>query len=198
MILCRILCALILLAALPAVSPCAPPPPRPEAGVGVLLARPSLAASAGTSPVLVLYREPGVGRLGEWKAASLPLLPFVKTPADLYPLAVVAKRGGWLKVAYDDAGRAGWAEMERSWSFLSWEEFLKGRSVRLLPGLRKPFYVMRSGPDDQSAEVRTLTPESFVRVVEVRGDRARVLFDVTLLGWLRWRDEDGRLLIGFE
>ena len=176
----------------------APKPPRPEAGIGVLLVRPALADRDGAPPALVLYREPGVGRLGEWSAPSLPLFPLPVGDGDLYPLAVVMKRGEWFRVAYDEAGRSGWVERQRNWSFLSWEEYLKGRSARLLPGLRKPYCILRSEPTGQAPELRTLSPSNALRIVEVAGDRARVLLDLSVIGWLQWRDEDGRLLIGLR
>ncbi|WP_298438838.1 hypothetical protein [Geobacter sp.] len=194
----RILVLLLLLAALPAAAGAAPRPPRPDAGIGVLLVRPSLADRDGVPPTFVLYRAPGVGRIAEQSVASLPRIPLASSPAESYPLAVMAKRGAWYRVAYDDAGRDGWVEERRSWSFLSWEEFLKGRTVRLLPGLRKPHYALRSAPSPQAPQLRALTPETPLRIVEVQGDRARVLFDLTLIGWLQWRDEDGRLLIGLR
>lgn len=198
-LLLRICVLLLLLALLPgAAGAAAPRQPRPDAGIGVLLVRPSVADRNGSPPTLVLYREPGIGRIAEQSVATLPLIPLRSRPAELYPLAVVTKRGEWFRVAYDEAGRAGWVEKERSWSFLRWEEFLKGRSVRLLPGLRKPFYVLRAGFSAQTPELRPLTPESPLRIVEIQGDSARVLLDLSLMGWIQWRDEDGRLLIGIE
>lgn len=197
--LLRIFPLLLLLALLPGASGAAAPrQPRPDAGIGVLLVRPSLAVRDGGVPSLILYQEPGVSRIAEKGVASFPLIPLRSQPAELYPLAVVAKRGGWFRVAYDDAGRAGWVEKERSWSFLRWEEFLKGRTIRPLPGLRKPFYVLRAAPLTQAPELRTLTPESSLRILEIQGDSARVLLDLSLMGWIQWRDEDGRLLIGID
>ncbi|AJE04520.1 SH3 domain-containing protein [Geobacter pickeringii] len=174
----------------------APRSPRPEAGIGILFIRPPPADRDGGSPLVVLYREPGVSRIGEWRAASLPLLSLPAEEGGGIPVAVMAKRGAWFRVAYDDAGRSGWVEGERVWSFLPWDEYLKGKGIRLLPGLRKPYYILRAGPVDHAPELRTLSPENSLRVIEVAGDRARVILDLAVMGWLSWRDEDGRLLVG--
>lgn len=192
----RILVVLLITLFLCSAAGAAPRSPRPEAGIGVLFVRPSLSDRDGASPLVILYREPGVGRIGEWRAASLPFLSLPAEERGGTPLAVMAKRGGWFRVAYDDAGRSGWVEGERGWSFLPWDEYLKGKGVRLLPGLRKPYYILRSAPADHAPELRTLSPENSLRVVEVAGDRARVLLDLVVMGWLPWRDEDGRLLVG--
>lgn len=175
----------------------APPPPRPDTGIGALLVR--AAPGATTPPVLVLYREPGIGRIAEKSVAACPnLASILKTPADEFPLVVTALKDGWMRVIYDDAGRAAWVEPFRRWPYLRWEEFLKGKQALLLRGLKKSHYVPRSGPDESAPELEPLTPERSLRILEVAGDRIRVLIDLTVIAWLRWRDEDGRFLITLE
>jgi hypothetical protein len=44
----------------------------------------------------------------------------------------------------------------------------------------------------------TLTTKQLFKVLRLENDWAMVLIDQNALGWLRWRDEDGRLLIGIE
>jgi hypothetical protein len=43
-----------------------------------------------------------------------------------------------------------------------------------------------------------MTPKQAFRVVKVQRDWVMVLLDQNTLGWLRWRDDDGRLLISVE
>lgn len=180
-----------------ASSPGAPPPPRPDTGIGTLV----VSAFPGTAdpPELILYREPGVGRIAGKSVAAFPhLAQFLKAPPGEYPLVVTARKGMWLQVIHDDAGRAAWLEPRRAWPFVPWDEILKGRGARLLRGLKKPYYI----PVDEGGKavpgLESLTPERGFRIIEVEGDRIRVIIDLTVTGWLRWRDEDGRLLITLE
>jgi hypothetical protein len=41
-----------------------------------------------------------------------------------------------------------------------------------------------------------MTPTQLFRVVKLENDWAMVMSGQNSLGWLRWRDEDGRLLMG--
>jgi len=169
----------------------APPKPRPATGKGMLVMRTSAAGGE-----VVLYREPGVGRVAEKPPAKLPLLTHVVESADGdYPTAVLGKRGAWLRIAYDEAEREGWIEMERPWRYTSWEEFLPGHTVRLLPGLKKGYALLRREPVPSAAGLAPLSPELTLKVELVQGDWLRVCFDPKTSGWLRWRDENGRFLV---
>jgi hypothetical protein len=64
----------------------------------------------------------------------------------------------------------------------------------LLPGLQKKYYQLYQYPDN--ADLAPLTTGQFLKVLRLENDWAMVLTDRNLLGWMRWRDEDGRLLIG--
>jgi len=37
-----------------------------------------------------------------------------------------------------------------------------------------------------------------MRIIQARGDWAYILLNQNSAGWIRWRDNDGRLLIGFD
>jgi len=162
-------------------------PPRPPAGVGVLAVGPGPGAAENG---ILIYREPGVGRIAEVSGADLPGL--AGTAAQ--PLvAVRARRGAWCRIAYDDAGREGWIEKRRSWRYLSWAEFLPGRRVKILPGMKKANYLLRAEPGGAARELDTLSRDQVVAVLEVDGDWARLKVPA---GWLRWRDGDERLTIG--
>lgn len=150
----------------------------------------------GERGTLVIYREPGIARLGELPIIRLPgLAQIVGSESGEMPLAVLARKREWVKVAYDDSGREGWIRMERTWRFEQWESFLKGRTARLLPGLKNGYSVLRREADDGAAEVATLTQHSRFTVSEIKGDWAEVKVSFDMSGWLRWRDADGRLLI---
>ena len=190
----RTLFALLLIVTLAAPVPCAPPKPRPYTGIAALVLHLPLAQPVA-NPTIVLYQEPGVGRIGEFPLTRLPRFAL----ADGTLLAVMGKKGKWLKVAYDEAGREGWLESARSWECQPWEQFLRGRLVRLLPGIRKEYHTLRNEPSDSASQ---LDPSSgqhdALRVIEVKGDWAMVMAGTAFYGWLRWRDADGRFLISID
>ena len=182
----RLFLILLLLAWTGAAAQGAPPRPRPYSGCGVLELTVDAGAEGGG---LVLYQEPGLFRVAQLDRGALPRLA---GSAARPLLAVSARKGGWTRLAYDDAGREGWIEQPRAWRYLPWEEFLPGRPVRLLPGLKKGLYLVRSEPREAGAETGTLTRDQEVRPVGVEGDWARLELPA---GWFRWRDGDGRLTI---
>ena len=193
----RIILVLLLVTAGVASALGAPPPSRPDTGIGTLVV--SALPDATEPPELILYREPGIGRIAAKSAASFPHLATpLKAPSGQYPLVVTARKGGWLQVIHDDAGRAAWLEPRRAWPFVPWDEMLKGRGARLLRGLKKPFYILWGSGGSTVPDLEPLTPERSFRIIAVDGDRIQVLLDLTVMGWLRWRDEDGRLLITLE
>ena len=175
------LCALFAVAAHAALLP-----PRPYAGCGVLLAHP--APGSDTSPVIV-YQEPGLQRIAELELAALPRL--AGDPRQLL-FAVSATRGSWLRLAYDGAGREGWIEPQRGWEYRPWDEFLAGRPVRVLPGMKKIFYTLRGEPREEGPERGALSRDQQVRVIQVEEDWARLQAPS---GWFRWRDGDGRFTV---
>ncbi len=177
-------CLLLLLCAGYAQS--APPRPRPYSGCGVLALG---AQPGGEARPLIFYREPGVARLAELNASALPRLAG-SAPEPL--LAVSEARGGWLLLAYDDAGREGWIEQARASRYLSWREFLPGRMLRVLPGMKKGGYALKSEPREGSADRASLTRDQAVRVLQVEDDWVQLQAPA---GWFRWRDADGRLTV---
>ena len=173
----------------------APVKARPATGIGLLVIRSSLSPGQDTPPLLVLYREPGVGRIAEFSSSAIPLLSrMLALPSGEYPVAVLGKKGTWLRIAYDEAGREGWLEPLRGWDYVTWSEFLPGHSARLLPGLKKPFYVIMRQPADTAVEISGISPETAFRILEVKESWARIE-SAAVSGWLRWQDSDGRFLI---
>ena len=164
----------------------APPPPRPYSGCGVLL----LPSSSGAEPVpVVVYAEPGVQRVAELDLAALPRLEGDRQEPRV---AVRATRGGWLRIAYDDAGREGWIEASRGWKYRPWQEFLPGRVIRILAGMKKGLYTLRGEPGEAGPERGALVRDQQVRVTRVEEDWAELQAPS---GWFRWRDADGRLTV---
>jgi hypothetical protein len=174
----------------------APPKSRPATGKGMVILRTPAQQEAAAGGRIILYREPGIGRIAEKAPRELPLLAqIVGDATGEYPVAVMGKRGAWLKIAYDDAGREGWVEMERRWHYTSWEDFLQGRSVRLLPQLKKGYALLRKEPSLSAGELAPVSPDQALRIELIQGDWLRVSFAPQAAGWLRWRDENGRFLV---
>jgi hypothetical protein len=165
---------------------------RPYSGIGVLLLKNAIGEQVEPFP---LYEEPGLARLGSLNQENLPGAGWIfGTSHTAIPLVVTARKGAWLRVVYDDAGREAWLNPLRSGEFQTWELYLKGHMASVLPGLQKKYLQLYQKPNRN--ELNSLTPRQLFRVLQIEGDWAMVLYEQNLLGWLRWRDEDGRLLIG--
>ena len=170
--------------------------PHPFAGSGILLIRPPFPAEATEPVTITLYREPGVGRLAELSPGKLPNLGQVfKAEQEETAVAVLGKRGEWLRIAYDDAGREGWVQLQRHWRYTDWETFLKRRVVRLFAGMKKGVYSLHREPASASHEVQRLSASRNLRVIQLQEEWAQVMIDQSAAGWIRWRDGDGRFLI---
>jgi hypothetical protein len=170
--------------------------PRPFSGYGVLIIRPFNNDSPAKPPLLTFYREPGVERIAVRAVNQITTLSSIlPLSAAEYPLVVMGKRGNWMLIAYDDAGREGWVEMARWWEYCPWEDFLKGRVVRLLPGMKKEEYLLHGAPSQASPLTGPLSEVEELRLIEVRGDWGLVITDSGQQGWLTWRDGDGRFRI---
>lgn len=172
-----------------AYSASSPPKMRPYSGIGVLvLPLPALEPYH-------LYEEPGIFRQGELNGAKTSGNEWIfGVPKKRTTLIVVARKNNWLKVCYDDAGREAWIDTQHRGTFQTWEQFMKGQVVRLLPGLRKPYYQMYRQPWGITSS--TLTPKQPFKVLRLENDWIMVMPDQNTIGWLRWRDEDGRILTG--
>jgi len=190
-----LLLCLIIMVGLPAHGASA----RPRAGIGILVLRTFVPERIDELKALPIYAAPGIGRLAEVDGTRLPsLVPALTPPAGERAVAVLDRRGEWLKVAYDDAGREGWIRNRRFWDFIRWRDFLAGRSARLLPGLRDALTLMRREPSDGSASLVRLTTDQAFRIVLLQDDWAKVTTGGDADGWLRWRDADGQLLLAVE
>ncbi len=169
---------------------------RPFTGCGVVVVRTLDPERRAAIPSLPFYREPGVGRIAELSIHDIPGLSSVlDAPSGEFPLAVMAKKGSWLLIAYDDAGREGWVDMARWWDYITWEKFLKGRAASLLPGLKKGAYTLRAAPGEAAAQSGVLSASERLKIFDIVDDWVNVTAETGLKGWLPWRDGDGRFLM---
>lgn len=190
--ICALALTLLLLTAAPAVSQL---PMRPYSGIGVLLLAVEHGVDSTQQEPLYLYEEPAVLRIGALDSGRTPPYEWLFTGnSSGVPLIVTARKGEWLRVAYDDAGRLGWLDPRQRGVFQPWSALLKGKPCRLLPGLRKQYYQIFRQPGKTPLALPMLQKLSF-KVVKLDGDWVLAMPDQSTLGWLRWRDEDGRLLI---
>jgi hypothetical protein len=181
----------ILLAALP-VSSLAAPKMRPYSGIGVLQL-----SSVGLTEAIPLYDDPGISRCCKLEFAVFKELNSWLFGRSENPyLLVTARKAEWLEIEHDDAGRTGWILPERRWHYLPWDQFLKGRMVLFLRNSPKKLMQVVSHPGAVTGT--PLTIKQAMKVILAQGDWAYVLFDSNSSGWIRWRDSDGRLLIGFD
>lgn len=167
---------------------------RPHTGIGVLYLAVAPAGADGYPEPIRIYEEPAINRLGELDLARLPSYPWLFGPADrTVPLVVTARKGNWLRVVHDDAGREAWLAIRRRDLFQSWDELFGGQAARLLAGLQKRYYQLFRLPG--GGLLSGMTAQQTFRVVRLDGDWALVEPDRDPPAWLRWRDDDGRLLI---
>lgn len=174
----------------------APPRMRPYTGIGVVVF-PQLDKPQGGDLQLQLYEEPGLLRIEVLNNSRLSGNEWVFGLTDgSSPLIVSARKDGWLRVFYDDAGRQAWIDPLYKGSFQPWEEYLRLQTVRMLPGLRTHYYRLLQRPGGK--QLATLAPKQIFKVLTIEDSWGMVLTDQALIGWLRWRDEDGRLLVGIN
>lgn len=169
---------------------------RPYSGIGVTVL-PGVIPGQETPQPIYLYQEPGLSRVGAINVAKLTGNEWIFGPqASQIPLIVTARKENWLRVCYDDAGREAWIDPQRRDAFQTWDVFFKSRMSSMLPGLRKQYYLLYLQPDQNPGV--TLTHKQTFKVLKLENDWAMVLSGQSTIGWLRWRDEDGRLTIGLD
>jgi len=162
---------------------------RPLAGIGVLTVR-----EGGAD--LVIYREPGLGRVSEIPASKLPgIAPSLGPVPGVGHAVVLSTRPGWLRIIHDEAESPGWLERRRGDRFRTWGEFFRGRSVSMLAGLRQDYYQLRRSPSPLAETVASVERGALLQVGKVEGDWIHVRGKGETDGWLRWRDDNSRLLI---
>jgi len=166
---------------------------RPYSGIGVLSIN-----TVGLTGPLPYYNEPGLVRSGALAPETAQRLnDWIFGVSDRLVLLVKARKGEWLKVERDDAGRESWLLQQRHWQYTPWEQYLKGRYVTFLPNSPKRLMQTVAQPNAvQGVPLPAQSPP--MRIIMVQGDWAYVLLDQSSSAWIRWREADSRLLIGFR
>src|ERR1039457_3536222 len=125
----------------------ATPKMRPYTGIGILVLK---VAGDNLNDPLALYEEPGLSQLRSLNPGKIPGHDWIfgESPASA-PFIVTGRKGTWLRVAYDDAGREGWLNPGRTGTFQTWDFFLKDHVSRLLSGLQKRYYQLYLNPDKE-------------------------------------------------
>jgi hypothetical protein len=186
----------LLLILLPCLSAFASQPAAPFAGIGVLVIRPCLPENDLCNAPLAIYEDPGIKRIAEIKYMNFPgLFTLNGFSSGEVAITVMGKRGDWLKVSFDGAGRRGWIKKDRFWKYIPWSDFLKGRTAVLLRGLRDFCYLLRKEASDLSGGSEILSPGQDMQILDVDGDWANVIVKGPETGWIRWRGGDGRFMI---
>lgn len=186
------LCLIFSLLASPAPA-AAPVKARVPSGIGIVLIK---NGSAEKPYPLVIFKEPSLGRIIEIDAGRFPSLSqSINSQKGSTPAIVTSKKSGWYRVIYDDSEREGWIEGRSSQQFYRWEALLRNRPVSLIGGLRKEFYLLRRNPDISAVSITPLDKGSRVTALNVDGDWIKVITDSQTEGWIRWRDENSRLVI---
>jgi hypothetical protein len=189
---------LLFCALFPSLACSAPLKLRPLSGIGFMNACQSQSQSLTPSAV-TLYREPGVGRITDLDVADIPLLSAVlRADKEKQLFAVTRRKGEWVRIVYDEAGREGWFVPPRQWSFYSWDRFFRGREVKPVPGLKKEYLQLYAEPTVAAPVLENMDRDRRLRVLDVSDNWMLVLVDMSRPGWFRWKDDDGRFLVSVE
>jgi hypothetical protein len=182
---------LLLLVAAPPAAAVSPVKARTLSGLGIMLI-------SKEQPKLSLFKEPSIGRIATIDASLLPLSQSIHPPEGFISAIVTTKKKGWFRIFYDDGEREGWIEGRSSYLFYRWEELLKDRQVILLGGLKKEYYQLRKSPDFSLEPLEPVGKGVRVTALRAEGDWVKARTDSRAEGWLRWRDDNARLVISLN
>jgi hypothetical protein len=172
------------------------PPARLHAANSLLIMEQPFPRSDTAGAPIVIYREPGIGRIATGTLPELSrTLPHFAATAGQLLVPARRRKGQWVRIIYDDAGREGWLRLERGWQVVPWSDYLPEMTVRLLPGLKKSLYIPLAAPAAAAADNGPSLQNETLRVVSVEDDWVLAETASGLTGWVRWRDDDGRLTI---
>lgn len=165
--------------------------PRPAAGIGILTFHTKKTNSLES---ITLYEEPGLIRIADLNVATIPPFEHIfGNYSSTHHLIVTARKQQWLKVIYDDAGREAWLNSKNNGDFKLYPEWLRQEITRLLPGLQQKYYQLYG--TETGNMLSTLSHKISFKILKVHNSWAQVLTGQNQLGWLRWKDYDGRILI---
>lgn len=189
-----LLCMVLSIYASPGLA--ASPRMRPYVGIG-LITFSAMDGAQNRNLQLPLYEEPGLSRIGVLISSALSGNEWIFGPSEGgLPLIVSARKGDWLRIFFDDAGREAWINSRNEGHFQSWEQYLKLHAGRMLPALQPQYYQLLQQPGGKQLSV--LTPKQVFKVLRVENAWCMVLVGSAQIGWLRWHDDDSRLLFGFS
>lgn len=184
-----VLC-LLLMAAAPAAT-AAPLKARTLSGIGILLI-------SREQPQITLFREPSLGRIATTAASALPLSQSIQPPPGFLAAVVTAKKGGWYRIFYDAGEREGWIKGHSSYRYHRWGELLINRPLVLLGGLKKEYYQLRKSPDFSAAALEPVGKGVKVTGLRIEEEWLEAVTASEARGWLRWRDDNNRLVIAVQ
>jgi hypothetical protein len=191
----RLLFAVLLLLAMNAPTSGAQPL-RLHAANALLVIQPPFPRSSDRSYPIVIYQEPGVGRITALTFQEMrQRVPAFAAEEDRLMIPASRRKGPWVRIHYDDAGREGWIRLERGWQVVHWDDYLPGLGVRLMPGLKKNFYLLQEAPALNPPDNGRPLQDETLRIEAVEGPWALVETASGGTGWIRWRDDDGRLTV---
>jgi len=173
-----------------------PPRMRPYTGIGLVVFS-QYDSSQNRDLQLPLYEEPGLSRIGTLDSSKLSGNGWIFSPSEgSLPFIVSARKGDWLRIFYDDAGREAWVDPQNKGHFQSWEQFLKLQTGHMLTGLPPQYYQLKQQPGGKL--LATMTPKQVFKVLKLENSWGMVLTGQTQIGWVRWCDDDGRLLVRLD
>lgn len=161
--------------------------PQASSGVGVLL-RASIPATE------MFYAQPDTSSK---KLAACRPLTLTKgksaTQTGHEPVIVLDIQGSWAKLTCTASHEEAWLEVTKSHKFQPWKEYLKGKQVLMRAGLAKDSYHVYDA--DEKQVLQTLTPQDLLQVENVVEQWLLVRTKKVQLGWVRWKDAQGALLV---
>lgn len=180
---------------LPVVSPPQQPLPTPMvmavgSSVGVVM----IDVAALQLPAFYQNPDQKNKRSGSCDMRSLGVQPSKNgQKSSVVPVVVLDKQDNWLKVACSTVEDTAWISMQKEWRYLVWKEYLKSRKIKLLPGLNKEQYNIYDSTEKEVLAV--VTPQDPIEVESIIEDWALVKLGKSQIGWLRWKDANGSLLV---
>jgi len=180
-----------LVSALPAAA--APAKARIPTGIGILLIN---KVTVGIHSPIVIYKEPSLGRVAEMEPGNLPSLSQSISSSDLsVPVIVTLKKSGWYRIIYDDGEREGWIKGRSGYQFTKWDELLINRPCALIGGLKNDFYTLYRDATISAKQIETVEKGKPFTPIKINGDWVLITTNSGAQGWLRWRDDNSRLVI---
>lgn len=130
-------------------------------------------------------------------------------------MAVIDEEDGWVKVVYNQKNNSfGWVKIDETvektqynnyvGNFYTWFDFMmkiaKKRGIYFIPGVDKKSKRLRGEPKDDANIVRyDFTCVKELQIKHIRGNwllvKAIDIGEGSPLGWVRWRDDNGQLMV---